>query len=142
MRATIYFIFLLAFPGGVIFPPRLSTLEDSAASAAENRAVITKLSVDEEATATEVYVQRALLKKGDFPPDEKIGDDGKKCWIFTHLPKSGGSTIRDLMRSKWTRDSYTKYGNPEWKYGEKCARRILGEEWRVIAGSHAEALRR
>lgn len=58
------------------------------------------------------------------------------------MPKSGGSTVRDLLRDKWGKDKCIKYGNPEWKYGEQHARRILNEKWRIFAGSHAEALRR
>lgn len=86
---------------------------------------------------------RALaLKRGGFAPDRKPGDDGTKCWIFTHMPKSGGSTIRDLMRDKWGTDKCIKYGNPEWKYGEEHAVRMLRGKWRIFAGSHAEALRR
>ena len=58
------------------------------------------------------------------------------------MPKSGGSTIRDLLREKWGREKCIKYGNPEWKYGGQKARKILSGKQRIFAGSHAEALRR
>lgn len=50
--------------------------------------------------------------------------------------------MRDLLRDKWGNDKCIKYGNPEWKYGEQHARRMLEGKWRIFAGSHAEALRR
>ena len=46
------------------------------------------------------------------------------------------------MKDKWGRDKFIKYGNPEWKYGEKHARKMLSGNYRIYAGSHAEALRR
>lgn len=124
-------LLLLYFFG---FPYRAVSLAALAAAASAQDAELEK--------SENIHIRRRLAPIPNFPPDIKTGDDGVKCWAFTHMPKSGGSTIRDLMRDKWGRDKCVKYGNAEWKYGEKKARSLLARKGRVYAGSHAEALRR
>ena len=69
-----------------------------------------------------------------------------KCWIFTHLQKSGGSTVKGMLRETWC-PKCGIYDSRHWKKGDNMLEAIgeviaNGEEWNVIAGGYTEALRR
>ena len=68
------------------------------------------------------------------------------CWIFNHLEKSGGMTIRQIMTptSGGKGSGPTLYYSKEWKQGDKFTSNILpllGGKVKYLAGGYVEALR-
>ena len=69
-----------------------------------------------------------------------------KCWVYMHLQKSGGTTVKGILRGVW-KDRFAIYDSPHWVKGDKFlqyfGRRLAtGNRWNVIAGGYPEALRR
>lgn len=94
-------------------------------------------SADSSTTATE----RALLDVSDSHPEASNG-----CWIFLHLQKSGGSTVKLLLADRW-KERLRVYDDPAWKFGNGFMARIgdklvSGNGWNVVAGGYTAALRR
>ena len=74
------------------------------------------------------------------------GSRSDKCWVFTHLQKSGGTTVKGILQGSW-KHRFAIYDNPHWKRGgtflQSFGRQLAtGKRWNVIAGGYAEALRR
>lgn len=73
--------------------------------------------------------------------NQRMMDD--QCWVYMHLNKSGGSTIKHIL-SRWS-EKYTTYSSEPWKKGAdfaaEQAKQLLGEELDFIAGGYAEGLR-
>lgn len=68
------------------------------------------------------------------------------CWIFTHLQKCGGSTIKEILIDRW-RPKFRIYDTTQWKAGDAFTQHYAqdvasGKEWHVVAGGYPEALRR
>lgn len=68
-----------------------------------------------------------------------------KCWVFLHLERNGGTTIKKILYRRW-KIAYDFYDNDQWQGGDviaaKYAERLLVDrQLRVIAGEHAEGLR-
>lgn len=69
-----------------------------------------------------------------------------KCWVFTHLNKAGGSTVKSMLKNIWgTR--YINYGGGEWHRGDGYSQSVAedlvhGQKWSVVGGGYVEALRR
>lgn len=68
------------------------------------------------------------------------------CWIFTHLQKCGGSTVKRMLADSWG-SRYFVYDSMRWKYGDDFSRTFgdklaSGNPWNVMAGGYPEALRR
>lgn len=68
------------------------------------------------------------------------------CWIYTHLQKCGGSTIKTIVRESWG-SRFTVYDSKLWKRGDdfmqEFAQRLTeGNQWAVLSGGYPEALRR
>ena len=68
-----------------------------------------------------------------------------KCWIFMHLQKSGGSTVKQILEDVYSH-KYTIYDSYQWKQGGAYLQSIAktlagGQSWNVIAGGYPEALR-
>lgn len=77
----------------------------------------------------------------------RLQDDGKKCWIFTHLQKCGGTTLKKILLARFGRPKFTYYDSKEWKLGDKLIGEFQktlseGTKYHVIAGGYTEALRR
>ena len=81
---------------------------------------------------------------GGAPPFSDTASGG--CWVFMHLQKCGGSTVKKMLADRWG-SRYFVYDSMRWKlgddfsrgFGEKMAR---GDPWNVLAGGYPEALRR
>eukprot|EP00752_Nemacystus_decipiens_P016383 g14645.t1 len=76
--------------------------------------------------------------------EEKAGGVG--CWIFMHLQKCGGSTVKKLLADRWG-PRYFVYDSMRWKFGDKFSREFgeklaSGKPWNVMTGGYTEALRR
>lgn len=75
----------------------------------------------------------------------ELGTD--QCWIFCHLQKCGGTTVKKILGDNWDERSKTTYDSWQWKHGDKftssVARSIASEtnELKVIMGGYPEALR-
>lgn len=70
--------------------------------------------------------------------------DGK-CRIFTHLLKSGRSTMKVIPASGFY-ERFDLYGWEQWRLGDKSMRVFANKvseanEWNVVVGGYAEALR-
>lgn len=85
--------------------------------------------------------------------EEQLGVMGKlethtstpaKCWIFTHLQKSGGTTVKRIIGER-EGESFAIYDTWQWLLGsavaKKYAEALRTHESEVIAGGYAEALR-
>ncbi|CAM9480444.1 unnamed protein product [Ascophyllum nodosum] len=69
-----------------------------------------------------------------------------KCWIFMHLSKAGGSTVKKILFDHWGEKS-TTYDSYQWNKGtgvaEATAANIVSDSgWNVAAGGYTEGLRR
>lgn len=69
-----------------------------------------------------------------------------KCWIFTHLQKCGGTTVKNILHDYWG-PKFTIYDSAQWKQGEafteSFASTLASEAgWTIAAGGYPEALRR
>lgn len=78
-----------------------------------------------------------------FQGADEIGD---KCWIFMHLQKSGGSTVKRILKDIWA-SKFTIYDSGQWKEGDVYLQRFggnltSGDQWHVVAGGYTDALRR
>lgn len=68
-----------------------------------------------------------------------------QCWIFTHLNKAGGSTVKKILFSHWLHKS-TTYDSYQWKKGailtdSTAASVVKDAGLNVAAGGYTEALR-
>ncbi|CAM9713079.1 unnamed protein product [Laminaria digitata] len=69
-----------------------------------------------------------------------------KCWIFMHLQKCGGSTVKGILEERFP-PRYAIYDSVQWKQGggylQSYGQNLVGGgSWNVIAGGYPEALRR
>ena len=67
-----------------------------------------------------------------------------KCWIFMHLQKCGGSTVKDILRGIYSK-KFSIYDSFQWQQGGAHLQNVAnklpgGESWNVIAGGYPEAL--
>lgn len=74
---------------------------------------------------------------------EEVSDH--QCWIFTHLQKCGGTTIKAIIHQRWGKRR-SIYDSEQWKAGDdktmQYAKHLLrGRRWEVIAGGYTEGLR-
>lgn len=86
------------------------------------------------------------------PPPTDINNNssnnnGEDCWVYTHLQKSGGSTMKIMLFDFWGSDNTTTYDSYQWKIGPKLAESVaanLGSPGglKAVAGGYPEALRR
>eukprot|EP00903_Cladosiphon_okamuranus_P014931 g13823.t1 len=65
------------------------------------------------------------------------------CWIFTHMNKSGGSTIKAMLAKhmRRTRGSFRVYSQLLYGEGEDRLKTFLSQKATVIAGGYTEAFR-
>ncbi|CAN0517886.1 unnamed protein product, partial [Laminaria digitata] len=76
--------------------------------------------------------------EGSVPIDDR-------CWIFTHLQKCGGTTVKGILEASFT-NQYDIYDSPHWKRGNRnlqtVGSKLAGSNaLKVIAGGYPEALR-
>lgn len=75
-----------------------------------------------------------------------LSDGGmdNRCWIFTHLQKCGGSTVKEIILHRWGEDFHI-YDNRHWKRGDtftaQFAEHLLAGSWHVSGGGYVEGLR-
>lgn len=73
------------------------------------------------------------------------GGGGGGCWVFMHLQKCGGSTVKKMLKDRWG-SRYFVYDSMRWKFGDDFSRKFgeklaRGDPWNVMAGGYPEALR-
>ncbi|CAM9141398.1 unnamed protein product, partial [Laminaria digitata] len=66
--------------------------------------------------------------------------------VFTHLNKSGGSTVKAILKAYWG-PRYCSFGAGKWEMGSSHSRLVAeilahGHKWNVVGGGYAESLRR
>ena len=69
-----------------------------------------------------------------------------ECWIFTHLNKAGGSTVKSMLKNMWG-PQYYNYGGGQWNRGDIFSQSVMedlvhGQNLNVVGGGYVEALRR
>ena len=69
-----------------------------------------------------------------------------KCWVYTHLNKAGGSTLKKVLKTIWGQRLFI-YSGGTWHGGSSKAQSIAeelvrGDKWSVVAGGYTESLRR
>lgn len=70
---------------------------------------------------------------------KKVGND--TCWVYTHMNKSGGTTVKRLLRPCLDNNgiSYGLYDNPQWKRGlDFLQGDILKRNLKMIWGGYTE----
>ena len=73
-------------------------------------------------------------------------ENQQQCWIFMHLQKCGGSTIKKMLKDTWDAEC-SIYDSWQWKHGDAFSldlgeKLATGSPWKVMAGGYPEALRR
>lgn len=67
----------------------------------------------------------------------------KQCWIFNHLNKAGGSTVKYMMMP-WVEQhnvSLGVYDTKQWQSGKTFAHEYLHTDYTLTWGTYPEALR-
>ncbi|CAM9953035.1 unnamed protein product [Ectocarpus sp. 4 AP-2014] len=80
------------------------------------------------------------------PNIEESPRSENRCWIFNHLQKAGGTTVKRLLFDSWGSKS-TTYDSYQWKKGQAYAESLASSlaspaGWSAVAGGYLEALRR
>ena len=67
----------------------------------------------------------------------------KACWIFSHMPKSGGFTIQSMLKHYVNSHGVTlgRYDTENWVKGDGFARAFLDADHAVIGGGYTDGLR-
>ena len=67
----------------------------------------------------------------------------KTCWIFSHMPKSGGVTIQSMLRSYAKRHGVAlgRYDSEDWVKGSGAARSFLDADYDLMGGGYTDGLR-
>ena len=80
-----------------------------------------------------------LALGGPPAPRQEVGADS--CWVYTHMNKSGGTTVKRLLRPCLDDNSisYGLYDNPQWKRGlDFLQNDILKRDLKMIWGGYTE----
>ena len=67
--------------------------------------------------------------------------DTDSCWVFTHMNKSGGTTVKRLLRPSLDENGigYGLYDSPQWKRGlDFLQNDMLKRGHRMIWGGYTE----
>lgn len=61
----------------------------------------------------------SVARAASAPSEELKRLSGDSCWVFTHMNKSGGTTIKRLLRPSLDENGikYGLYDNAQWKQG-------------------------
>lgn len=78
---------------------------------------------------------------GAPPPGQAGPPSSDTCWVYTHMNKSGGTTVKRLLRPALD-DNGIKYGlydNPQWKKGVEFLRDdFLKRNLQMVWGGYTE----
>ena len=89
-------------------------------------------------------IQRFLAIKPTQFDSIRFDSRNDRCWIFNHLSRAGGSTIKYMLKP-WValrhKATLGVYDDKEWFKGGEFARRFLDEKNTITWGAYAEALR-
>lgn len=68
-------------------------------------------------------------------------DTKEPCWIYLHMDKSGGDSIRQIATERWSKDELI-FDNVQWRRGDDYATDVMAHfHWRLLHGGCVEALR-
>jgi len=76
--------------------------------------------------------------------DVQQHQEPKNCWVFSHLQKSGGSSIKTILKRGCTSCAKFIYDSPQWCGGRAVLDRFIDRQPNrntVIMGGYTEALR-
>lgn len=79
----------------------------------------------------------------DTQSTDDTDSDYKACWVFNHMNKSGGQTVKGLLKTWLARKRISPglYDSLEWKSGAEQAESFLSMDHTLIWGAYAEGLR-
>ncbi|CAM9954333.1 unnamed protein product [Pylaiella littoralis] len=81
---------------------------------------------------------------GKAAPVQFVQEPPRTCWVFNHMNKAGGSTIK-YMLSPWVEErddvSLGLYDGPQWLDGKSYAEKYLEEKNTLTWGAYTEGLR-
>lgn len=94
------------------------------------------------------YCGTVRLTGANASPTLGVADDiaDDKCWVYNHLNKSGGTTVKTMLQAMWG-PRYVPYNEHAWRKGDGLAKSVgddlvNSKQSSVIVSTYAEALRR
>lgn len=75
------------------------------------------------------------------PARELTNLSGDTCWVFTHMNKAGGTTVKRLLRPSLDENgiTYSLYDSPQWKQGvDYLKTEFLERNSRLVWGAYTE----
>lgn len=68
---------------------------------------------------------------------------GGKCWIFNHLNKGGGSTVKYMLQPWIAKNNVSMglYDSPQWQEGASFAQSYIDTNFTITWGAYTEGLR-
>ena len=103
----------------------------------------------DESHDTTTLLRKTSQVLGPDPSRNATGapeENQQQCWIFMHLQKCGGETIKKMLKDAWG-SKFFIYDSMRWKFGDEFLldfgeKLATGSPWKVMAGGYPEALRR
>jgi len=90
-------------------------------------------------------------QKANAGPDLRFAEDPQvtvtvspgDCWIFSHMPKSGGFTLQTMLKhyAKSHQVVLGRYDTDEWLEGTQTAKSYLNSGYTLIGGGYTDGLR-
>lgn len=67
----------------------------------------------------------------------------RHCWVFNHMNKAGGSTVKYMLKPWLTTNNVTLglYDSKEWVKGKRFADKFVGQANTLTWGAYTEGIR-
>ncbi|CAN0244294.1 unnamed protein product [Scytosiphon promiscuus] len=92
-----------------------------------------------------VFLQGLLLGCADVVGASDEGQSPQTCWVFSHMNKSGGQTVKLMLRHTWIRKTFQAiegiYDSSQWIKSGAYAERFLRHNYTLTTGGYTEGLR-
>eukprot|EP00904_Undaria_pinnatifida_P009052 jgi/Undpi1/5277/HiC_scaffold_2.g00558.m1 len=91
--------------------------------------------------------RRAAASAAPYLESSETAEANKQCWLFMHLQKTGGSTLKGIISKGFTPRFVASYDSKHWKLGgqvlQSYSQKLANEsQWRVLVGAYTEAFHR
>ncbi len=87
-------------------------------------------------------------QRANAGPELEFAKDARKpkpgeCWIFSHMPKSGGFTLQTMLKhfARSHQVVLGRYDTDEWLEGTQTAESYLHSGYTLIGGGYTDGLR-
>ena len=91
-----------------------------------------------------IAVFTAQVPLATSTPEVELGLRARKCWVFAHMKKSGGSSVKGLLQLHLRDErniSQGLYDSEEWRRGMGYAQQYLTIGHTITWGGYTEGLR-